>query len=44
MNKENDLKRKNIFLSSRLDNIEIETDKDYVKPLVQFFKMRGKRL
>jgi len=44
INKEKDLQRKNIFLSSRLDNIEIETDKDYVKPLVQFFKMRGKRL
>ncbi|PIW70281.1 MAG: DUF58 domain-containing protein [Ignavibacteriales bacterium CG12_big_fil_rev_8_21_14_0_65_30_8] len=44
MNNENDLKRKNIFLSSRLDSIEIETDEDYVKPLVQFFKMRGKRL
>lgn len=44
MNNENDLKRKNIFLSSRLDSIDIETDEDYVKPLVQFFKMRGKRL
>ncbi|HED07040.1 MAG TPA: DUF58 domain-containing protein [Ignavibacteria bacterium] len=44
MNKENEIKRKNLFLSSRLDSIDINTGEDYVKPLVQFFKMRGKRL
>lgn len=43
MNRENEIKRKNIFLSSRLDSIDIDTGGDYVKPLVQFFKMRGKR-
>ncbi|MCH8326288.1 MAG: DUF58 domain-containing protein [Bacteroidetes bacterium] len=43
MNRESDIKRKNIFLTSRLDSINIDTGGDYVKPLVQFFKMRGKR-
>ncbi len=37
------LKRKYLFLSSRLDSINISTGEDYVKPLVQFFKMREKR-
>ena len=44
MHKENEIRRKNLFLSSRLDSINIDTGEDYVKPLVQFFKMRGKRL
>ena len=43
MNRESDIKRKNIFLTSRLDSINIDTGGDYVKHLVQFFKMRGKR-
>ncbi|MCH7826351.1 MAG: DUF58 domain-containing protein [Bacteroidetes bacterium] len=43
MNRENEITRKNIFLTSRLDTINIDTGVDYVKPLVQFFKMRGKR-
>jgi uncharacterized protein (DUF58 family) len=35
--------RKSLFIKSRLDSIEIQTGKDYVKPLVQFFRVRGKR-
>jgi len=44
LNRENEEKRKSLFLSSGLDSIEINTGEDYVKPLVQFFKMRGNRL
>lgn len=44
MNRENEINRKNLFLSTGLDSININTGEDYVKPLVQFFKMRGKRL
>ncbi|MGE5437147.1 MAG: DUF58 domain-containing protein [Syntrophothermus sp.] len=35
--------RKNLFLSSNIDSIEIKTDENYVKPLVQFFKLRERR-
>jgi hypothetical protein len=35
--------RKSLFVSSRLDSIEIQTGDDYVKPLVQFFRLREKR-
>jgi uncharacterized protein (DUF58 family) len=35
--------RKSLFISSRLDSIEINTDENYVKPLVQFFRMRERR-
>lgn len=35
--------RKSIFVSSRLDSVEIETGGSYVKPLVDFFKMREHR-
>lgn len=35
--------RKDLFVSSRLDTIEIETDESYVKPLVNFFRLREKR-
>lgn len=35
--------RKSIFVSSRLDSVEIETGGSYVKPLVDFFKMRERR-
>jgi uncharacterized protein (DUF58 family) len=34
---------KSLFLSSRLDNIEIKTDENYIKPLVQFFRLRERR-
>ena len=35
--------RKSLFVSSRLDSIEIQTGDDYVKPLVQFFRLRERR-
>lgn len=35
--------RRSLFLSSRLDSVEIETAGSYVKPLVDFFKQREKR-
>lgn len=35
--------RKSLFVSSGLDNIEVNTSEDYVKPLVQFFRLREKR-
>jgi uncharacterized protein (DUF58 family) len=35
--------RKLLFIKSRLDSIEIQTGQNYVKPLVQFFRVRGKR-
>ncbi len=34
---------KGIFLKARLDAIEIDTAQSYVKPLVNFFKIRGRR-
>ncbi|PKL82966.1 MAG: DUF58 domain-containing protein, partial [Ignavibacteriae bacterium HGW-Ignavibacteriae-3] len=35
--------RKQLFLSSRLDSIDVETSGSYIKPLVDFFKLREKR-
>lgn len=35
--------RKQLFISSRLDSIEIFSGVSYIKPLVDFFKMREKR-
>lgn len=35
--------RKELFKSSGLDAVEINTDKSYIKPLVNFFKLREKR-
>lgn len=35
--------RKSLFLTSRLDSIEVNTDENYVKPLVHFFRMRERR-
>ncbi len=35
--------RKSLFVTSGLDNIEVNTGEDYVKPLVQFFRLREKR-
>jgi uncharacterized protein (DUF58 family) len=34
----------NIFLKSHMDYINISTDRSYIKPLIQFFKKREKRL
>ena len=36
-------KRKSLFVSSRLDSIEIQTGQNYITPLVQFFRRREKR-
>ena len=36
-------KRNTMFLTSRLDRIHVQTGVDYIKPLVQFFRMREKR-
>jgi uncharacterized protein (DUF58 family) len=36
-------KRNTMFLTSRLDSIHVQTGVDYIKPLVQFFRMREKR-
>jgi uncharacterized protein (DUF58 family) len=36
-------KREAMFVSSRLDKIHVQTGVDYIKPLVQFFKMRERR-
>ncbi len=35
--------RKSLFISSRLDSIEITTGENYIKPLVQFFRLRERR-
>jgi len=35
--------RESIFVNSRLDSIEIQTGKSYVKPLVEFFRKRERR-
>lgn len=35
--------RKSLFIRSRLDSININTSLSYIKPLVEFFKMREKR-
>ncbi len=37
------LHRKSLFLSSRLDTIEVQTEENYIKPLVQFFRKRERR-
>lgn len=41
--KYNEEKRKALFLSSRTDAIEIDTGKSYIKPLVDFFRVRERR-
>jgi len=35
--------RKSLFISSGIDSIKIKTEDSYVKPLVEFFKLREKR-
>ncbi len=35
--------RNSLFISSRLDTIEIQTGQDYIKPLVRFFRLRERR-
>lgn len=41
--KEKENIRKSIFISSRLDSVEVTTGKDYIQPLVKFFRRREKR-
>ena len=41
--KQRNEQRKQLFISSRLDSIEIDSGESYVKPLVNFFKLREKR-
>lgn len=41
--KSNDERIKDLFLRSRIDSIKIDTSKSYIKPLVDFFKVREKR-
>ncbi|NWF88568.1 MAG: DUF58 domain-containing protein [Ignavibacteriaceae bacterium] len=36
-------KRKSLFITSRLDSIEIKTGQNYITPLVNFFKLRERR-
>jgi len=36
-------KRNSTFITSRLDRIHVQTGEDYIKPLVQFFRMRERR-
>ena len=31
-----------LFKTSGVDTIQLRTDKDYIMPLIQFFKRRGK--
>ncbi len=35
--------RKSLFLSARLDSIEIQTGEDYITPIVKFFRLREGR-
>jgi hypothetical protein len=43
MREKNKADRKALFLSSRLDSIEIQTGEDYIKPIVKFFRLREGR-
>jgi len=37
------VKRKSLFVSSRIDSVYVTTDENYITHLVQFFKLREKR-
>lgn len=41
--KEREAQRKALFVSSRLDSVEIDAGSSIIKPLVEFFKLREKR-
>ncbi|QQS37508.1 MAG: DUF58 domain-containing protein [Ignavibacteriales bacterium] len=43
LRKRNEQSMKSLFMKTRLDSIIVQTGEDYVKPLVQFFKMRERR-
>jgi len=40
---ENDEKLRSLFISGRIDSIKIDAGTSYIKPLVDFFKLREKR-
>lgn len=40
---ENFEQRKSLFIKSRLDSISINTNKSYIKPLIDFFRLRERR-
>ncbi len=35
--------RKSLFIKSRLDDVEVQLDQPYLKPLIDFFRLREKR-
>jgi uncharacterized protein (DUF58 family) len=37
------LSRNKLFKSINVDHIDIQTDRDYIEPLIKFFRMRAKR-
>jgi uncharacterized protein (DUF58 family) len=39
----NSQKLKSLFVSNRIDSVEVNTGENYVKPLVRFFRLREKR-
>ena len=41
--KEKERIRNSVFVTSRLDKIEVTTGSNYIQPLVQFFRRREKR-
>ncbi len=41
--KEKEKIRKSVFITSRLDSVEVTTGSNYIQPLVQFFRRREKR-
>ncbi|MHB1686863.1 MAG: DUF58 domain-containing protein [Ignavibacteriaceae bacterium] len=43
MREKKSAQQKTLFLTSRVDSIEIQTGQSYIKPLVQFFRLREKR-
>jgi uncharacterized protein (DUF58 family) len=43
LNQKNQEARKSLFIKSRLDDIEVSLDQPYLKPLIDFFRLREKR-
>lgn len=42
--KKRNTERKNLFIRSKVDSIPIHVDRPYIKPIVDFFKLRERRL
>jgi len=40
---ENYMNRRSLFIKSRLDSINIQTNQSYIKPLIDFFRLRERR-